>query len=113
MIWAAFIIFPILFGIGLVAMRRVPRMAWLTLIVLIAIVEMALLGKPSDSWEVSHTASLWFLAVVLPWSAIASFVVFTPYYQHKFIAGIGAPLAYFALLAISLLAGDTLGVIPQ
>jgi hypothetical protein len=113
MLWASFVISPLILGIGLATARPVSRMAWLLLIAGIACVELVFLGKPSGSWKMSQVASLWFFAIVLPWGVVAAFGAFTPYYQHKLVGTLGVPLAYFAVLAIGLLVGDSLGVIPQ
>lgn len=113
MLWIPFVISPLILGAGIAAARGVSRPAWLLFVVVIAGIEIALIGKPSASWENKQVILLWALAVFLPWSVVAILIAFAPYPKQRMFASFCLPIVYFVLLVIGLATGDSFGLIPQ
>jgi hypothetical protein len=113
MLWLVFLVVPILVGASIVSFHSVPRWGWLLLIGIIAVTEIALMGKPSPSWQGKHVIALWVLGVLLPWGGVAAFIARTSRSKRRILAAVSLPMIYFFLIAIGFVLGDSFGLIPQ
>lgn len=113
MTWLPLIATPIVLAFALATVRAVSQRVWLLVIAAIVFAEIALVGKPSVSWEIKHLISLWVFGIFLPWSIAAMFLAYMPYQQKPRRTALGVLVAYFVSLAIGLAVGDSLGLIPQ
>ena len=113
MAWLPLIAIPIVLAFALAAVRTASQRVWLLVIAVIALAEIVLVGKPSESWESQHLISLWVFGIFIPRGVAGSFLAYMPYQQKPLLTAIGVPVAYFVSLAIGLAVGDSLGLIPQ
>ena len=112
MTWLLIIVAPIAFALLLATVRTVSRGNWILVIAIAAAAEVIFLDLPIN-WEAKHLFALWVAGVFLPWGAAASFLAFASPQLSPLRRSLVFSSSYFAALVLGLIAGDSLGVIPQ
>ena len=114
-IWLWFIIILAIAtaAIPLAAVKHISSRVVIVVALAIVILECALLGRASQSWETRHVLASWLFTIVVPWLAAVSYVCALPYSKRPLIATVGMPLIYGLFFVIGAAIGDTSGLVPQ
>ena len=90
-----------------------PRWGWLIVATIIASVECAFYDKASPSWELRHVIASWFFLILLPWVAVAVYLLRSRYPAHPVGTALGVPIVYVLALVVGFAVGDMSGLVPQ